>query len=67
MQEAVGIVERSDAVAEDVIMLRNAVVRYLRAALPDETEKVRSSLQGRRKLRRVPVKYRSVTDDGGDP
>ena len=52
VQEAVSIIERSDAVEDNVGTLKNTVVRFLHAGKPDEKKMPRSRRVRRRIVRR---------------
>ena len=52
IQEAVRIVERSDAVEEHVTTLKNTVIRFMHAGNPDETKMPKSRRTRRRIVRR---------------
>ena len=56
-QEAARIVERSDMVEENIIALKNAVVRFVRAGQPIREHKSRLSCRSRRSGRRVLQRY----------
>ena len=55
VQEAVSIIERSDAIEDNVTTLKNTVVRFLHANKPDNGKWIRS-----RKSRRRIVRKRSL-------
>ena len=52
IRESVSIIERSDAVEEQVTTLRNTVVRFMHAGNPDATKRLGSRRTRRRIVRR---------------
>lgn len=75
-QEAAGIVERSDLVEENVVALKNAVVRFVRAGQPASEHTSRLPCRSHRSRWRVSHQYRVPAPyegeapgqpDGGEP
>ena len=72
IQEAVRIVERSDAVEEQVTTLKNTIVRFMHAGNPDEKNVSRSRKRrrhhpGRRSTPITPPNQDPGQQDGGTP
>ena len=65
IQEAVRIVERSDAVEEQVTTLKNTVIRFMHAGNPDQKKRPGSRRGGRHGLRRPSARVPPENQDAG--